>query len=269
MTLDRYHVKAGKRIRLDDFDPTDTRGLGKTREEREARLAALGQRLDALQDLLYAGHRHKVLVVLQGMDTSGKDGVIRKVFGAVDPLGVRAVGFKAPTAEELDHDYLWRIHRQMPGKGEMVIFNRSHYEDVLVVRVHGWIDADECARRYRQINAFERMLAETGTTVLKFFLHISREEQRQRLQERVDVPEKNWKFNPGDLAERKLWDEYQRAYEDVLNETSTEHAPWWVVPADSKSGRNELICTVLVDALEKLKMRYPEPEPPIKGIVVE
>ncbi len=211
-----------------------------------------------MQELLYCEGKRRVLVVLQGMDTSGKDGVIRKVFEGVNPQGVRVASFKVPTPIELSHDYLWRIHSQTPGKGEMVIFNRSHYEDVLAVRVHNLVPDGVWKKRYDQINAFERLLVEEGTTVLKFFLHISRDEQKERLLERIETPEKHWKFNPGDLEERKLWPQYTEAYEDLLNKTSTDWAPWYIVPADKKWFRNLLISSVLVDTLKGFDMQYPE-----------
>ena len=269
MDIDQYRVKPGTKVKLSARDPGDKAASPGNKEEDAAQLTKLGERLDQLQDVFYAAHRHKLLVVLQGMDTSGKDGTIRHVFRQVDPLGVRVVSFKAPTTEELEHDFLWRAHRQVPGKGEIAIFNRSHYEDVLIVRVRNWIDAAECKQRFQQINDFERMLAENGTVIVKFFLHISKDEQRKRLQERLDNPDKQWKFNPGDLAERALWKDYMAAYEDMLNHTSTEQAPWFVVPADSKANRNLVVSRILVDALERLKLRYPAPAENLSGIVVE
>jgi PPK2 family polyphosphate:nucleotide phosphotransferase len=268
MNFNRFRVKPGAKLDLDKRDPADKSGVPAAKEDRLRRLVELAQRVDALQDLLYAEHRHKVLIVLQGMDTSGKDGTIRHVFSEVDPLGVRAVSFRAPVGEELEHAYLWRIHRQTPGLGEIVIFNRSHYEDVLVPRVHAAIDLAECKRRYRQINDFERMLAENGTTLLKFFLHVSKAEQRARLQERIEKPEKRWKFNPRDLKERARWDEYMAAYEDAIEQTSSEWAPWYVVPSDSKSTRNLIVSSILVEALEGLNMTYPQPAEDYSRIVV-
>ena len=218
---------------------------------------------------MYAEQKHKVLVVLQGMDTSGKDGVIRHVFEGVNPQGVKVASFKVPTPEELAHDYLWRIHKQTPGKGELVIFNRSHYEDVLVVRVHDLVEKDVWSRRYDQINHFERMLADEGTIILKFFLHISLDEQKKRLQDRLDNPDKHWKFSVGDLKERKLWSEYVKAYEDVLQKTSTEWAPWYLVPANHKWYRDLVIGTILVDTLKGLNMKYPQPADDLSKIVIE
>jgi PPK2 family polyphosphate:nucleotide phosphotransferase len=229
----------------------------------------LATQLEELQDLLYAERKHGLLVVLQGMDTAGKDGTIRHVFSVVNLLGVHVASFKVPTEEELSRDFLWRVHRLVPGKGEIAIFNRSHYEDVLVVRVHKWITDAECKRRYEHINRFERLLADTGTVVVKFFLHISKDEQKQRLQERLDDPDKQWKFNIGDLAERKLWRDYQEAYANALEATSTDWAPWYVVPANSKMNRNLLISSVLSDTLTGLKMKYPPPKEKLDGIVIE
>jgi PPK2 family polyphosphate:nucleotide phosphotransferase len=219
--------------------------------------------------VLYAEHKHKVLVVLQAMDTGGKDGVISHVFEGVNPQGVRVASFKVPSEEELSHDYLWRIHQQVPGKGELVIFNRSHYEDVLVVRVHNLAPEAVWSRRYEQINHFEKMLADEGTLILKFFLHISKDEQKERLQARLDEPDKRWKFRIGDLKERALWQEYTQAYEDVLSKTSTHWAPWYVVPANRKWYRDLVIGTVLVDALKNLHMKYPQPEEDLDQVKID
>jgi PPK2 family polyphosphate:nucleotide phosphotransferase len=257
------------KVDLSRFDPRDTAEADGGKGEAEKALLDLNNRLETLQEALWAENRHKVLVVLQGMDTSGKDGTIRKVFEGVNPLGVRVAAFKAPTEEELGRDFLWRIHRRVPGRGEMVIFNRSHYEDVLVARVRQLVPEKVWRARYQQINDFERLLAENGTTILKFFLHISKEEQKERLQARLDDPAKRWKFRRGDLEDRALWDEYTAAYEEALARTSTEHAPWYVVPADRKWYRNLVIGTVLVEALEKLGISQPEPEEDLEGIVVE
>lgn len=267
--MERYRVKPDQKIRLDDWDPNGKAGFDGDKAAGEARLLALNQELADLQELLYAEHRHKVLVVLQGMDTSGKDGAIQHVFEGVNPQGVRVASFKVPSALELDHDYLWRVHQQVPGKGELVIFNRSHYEDVLVVRVHELAPEAVWKKRYQQINDFERMLADEGTTVLKFYLHIDRDEQKARLQARLNDKAKLWKFNLGDLAERKLWKQYQEAYEDVLNKTSTPEAPWIIVPANRKWFRNLVIAETLVQALKDLKMRYPQPEGDLSNVVIE
>ena len=216
MNYSKYRVKPGSKVRLKDWDPGDKSAVPASKEDRLARLIVLSEEINKQQDLLYAAHEEGVLIVLQGMDTAGKDGTIRHVFRAVDPLGVRAVPFKVPTPEEAAHDFLWRVHHQVPGQGEMVIFNRSHYEDVLVVPVHGLITPAATKQRYERIAAFERLLSEHATLVLKFFLYISKDEQRKRLQERIDVPEKRWKFNPTDLEERTLWKQYMRAYERAL-----------------------------------------------------
>jgi PPK2 family polyphosphate:nucleotide phosphotransferase len=233
------------------------------------RTAALIDRISALQDKLYAQHKQKVLLILQGMDTSGKDGTIRVMFNGISPMGVKAAAFKAPTDNELAHDYLWRVHQQVPVKGEIAIFNRSHYEDVLITKVQGMIDAKECERRYAQIRDFERMLAETGTVIVKVFLHISKEEQRQRLQERLDDPDKQWKFNPADVEQRKKWGDYQRAYERAIRETNAPHAPWYIVPANSKTHRNLVVASLLLETLEGMDLAYPEPHPDLSSFTVE
>jgi PPK2 family polyphosphate:nucleotide phosphotransferase len=251
-------VAPDTRVRLADWDPDDDAISGKDKSQALEQLDAYRARLEALQELLYAEGRHKLLVVLQAMDTAGKDSTIRHVFQGVDPLGVKVASFKAPTPYELARDYLWRVHHHVPGRGEIAIFNRSHYEDVLITRVNGWIDAAECKRRYRQINDFERMLAETGTTIRKFYLHISKDEQKKRLEERRDTPEKRWKFQPGDLGVRAQWDDYMAAYEAALSATSTAHAPWHVIPANSKLARNLMVSRLLIDTLDDLDMRYPD-----------
>jgi len=267
--MEQYRVKPGSKTDLSQWDPNDKSAFdGGKREARET-LRTLNERLEALQELLYAEHKHKVLIVLQAMDTGGKDGTIRHVFEGVNPQGVKVESFKVPTPEELAHDYLWRVHKQVPGSGEIVIFNRSHYEDVLVVRVHNLAPPAVWGRRYAHINDFERILAEEGTTILKFFLHIGLDEQKERLRARLDEPHKRWKFHLGDLEERKLWPEYMRAYEDVLSKTSTERAPWYIVPANRKWYRNLVVATVLVETLEGLNMHYPQPEEGLEGVVIE
>ncbi len=241
---------------------------GNKAADQEA-VAALSAELDELQNLFYADRRFKLLVVLQGTDTSGKDGTVRGVFARTSPLGVHTVGWKAPTEPERDHDYLWRIHQKVPGAGEITVFNRSQYEDVLVPTVNGWISPEQTQQRYEHIKDFERLLAETGTVILKFMLHIGKDEQRQRLQERVDDPTKHWKFSRGDLEVRKQWDDYQAAYEALLNATSTPWAPWTVVPADSKTHRNLMIATVVRDTLKALKLRYPAEDPELTGLRID
>ena len=222
-----------------------------------AEAALLASRIAEIQDVFIASHDTKLLIILQGMDTSGKDGTVKSVFGQIHPLGARTVAFKAPSVEEKNHDYLWRVHKEVPGKGEITIFNRSHYEDVLITAVHGWIDHEESIRRYAQIRDFERMLTETGTIILKFFLHISKNEQKVRLEERLAYPQKNWKFDPQYIAERAYWDEYQRTYEKVIRATDCDHAPWYIVPSDSKTQRNLVIASIVSEKLESMKLRYP------------
>lgn len=265
----QYLVKPDTKVKLSKWDPNDTGDFKGGKEEGLAKLEKLNGKLETLQELMFAEHKQKVLVVLQAMDTGGKDGAIRRVFDRVNPAGVRVASFKAPTQEELDHDYLWRVHKQVPGKGELVVFNRSHYEDVLVVRVHNYVPPEVWSKRFDQINEFERNLAENGTTILKFYLHIDLEEQKERLQARLDDPTKRWKFRLGDLEERKLWPEYMKAFEDVLSKTSTEYAPWYIVPANRKWFRDLVISSVLVDTLEGLKMKYPESEENLDGVVIE
>jgi PPK2 family polyphosphate:nucleotide phosphotransferase len=263
-------TRARSGFSLSAYDPAAKPcGNGNGKAEDKAAVEALAQELDALQNLFYADRRYKLLVVLQGMDTSGKDGTLRGVFGRMSPLGVHTVGWKAPSAEEREHDYLWRIHRRVPGAGEIMVFNRSHYEDVLVPVVEGWIDEHQTAQRYAHIRDFERMLAETGTVILKFMLHISKEEQRQRLQERVDDPAKHWKFQTSDLETRKRWDEYQAAYERAIAATAAPWAPWHIVPADSKTHRNLMIAQRLKETLLGLDLRYPTGDPALMGVKVE
>ncbi len=264
-----YKVKPGVEIKLADWNPEDDQFFRGKKDDAQEMFKSLNGELETLQELLYAERKHRLLIVLQGMDTAGKDGVIRKVFEGVNPQGVKVASFKVPTSEELDHDYLWRIHKQVPGKGEMVIFNRSHYEDVLVVRVHNLVSADIWSRRYDQINAFEKLLAEEGTTILKFYLHIDKAEQKQRLQDRLADASKQWKFNVGDLKERAIWEDYQNAYEAVLSKTSTEWAPWYIVPANRKWYRDLVISQVLVDCLKGLDMRYPEAKDDLSQIVID
>ena len=233
------------------------------------RVDELTSRLSELQNVLWADHSHRVLVVLQAIDGGGKDGTIRHVFGALNPQGVRVVNFKAPTAPELAHDYLWRVHPHVPGDGELTVFNRSHYGDVLVVRVHDLVAKHRWHARYAQIRHFEQMLVDEGTTIVKCFLHISNDEQRERLQRRIDTPDKQWKFNPADLAERARWDDYQAAFEDMLNETSTDAAPWYAIPADQKWYRNLAVAQLMVDTLESLDLSYPPPAEGVADTVVE
>jgi PPK2 family polyphosphate:nucleotide phosphotransferase len=267
--LDKYRVEEGSRVELANWDPADQSEFAGGKQDGAKATTRLNKRLEELQETLWADRRHRLLVVLQAMDTGGKDGTIRKVFEGVNPAGVRVATFKAPTASELAHDYLWRVHPHVPGDGEITIFNRSHYEDVLVVRVHDLVPRERWEKRYGQIADFERMLSDEGTTIVKFFLHISQDEQRRRLQARIDDPTKHWKFSLGDLEERKLWDDYQRAYEDAISNTSTGFAPWYVVPANRKWYRDLVVASVLVKSLEAMELRYPPAKQDLTGVVVE
>ena len=264
---DQYRVNP-KKFSLKDFDTNDQSERSGDKAKDALALEKLASEINALQDILYAQSQHKILLVLQGMDASGKDGTVRHVFSECDPLGIRLANFRGPTEDELAHDYLWRAHQQVPQKGEIAVFNRSHYEDVLIVKVHDWIDDAECKRRYAQINDFERMLTETGTSIIKCYLHISKAEQKLRLQDRLDDPTKTWKFNPNDLKERALWSKYRVAYEAAMKATSTSHAPWYVVPADSKTNRNLLISKILLDSLKSLKLTYPPVPAEFKNIKI-
>ncbi len=255
--MNRLEVRPGSKVRLAKVDPADTSAFGGTKRSARKESERLVRELDHLQELLYACHADPVLVVLQALDTGGKDGTIRHVFQGVNPQGVRVTRFRVPTPVELDHDFLWRVHIDTPAKGEIVIFNRSHYEDVLAARVDHLVPPRIWRRRYRSINEFERTLVESGTTVLKFFFHISRDEQRRRLQERLDDPTKHWKFSPADLAERGRWPLYIPAIEEMLDRTSTPWAPWYLVPADKKWFRNWAVSRILVDALKRRKLAWP------------
>jgi PPK2 family polyphosphate:nucleotide phosphotransferase len=265
---EHFKIKPGKAMSLSDSAAKQTPLLSGEDERDEARLAKLADKINELQDLLWSNQSQRLLLVLQGTDTSGKDGTARFVFANTSPLGVRIAAFKAPTQEERAHDYLWRVHQVVPRAGEIVIFNRSHYEDVLVPWVNQWIDKDELKRRYAHINAFEKLLCDTGTTVLKVMLHISFDEQRERLQERIDDPTKHWKFSLGDLETRKHWPEYSRAYEKMIAATGTAYAPWHVVPSDSKTHRNIAIAELVTDALKAMKLKAPKANPQLKGLIV-
>ena len=255
--IGRLQVKPGERIKLKERDPRDS-SMFAGQEETKAATAALAKEIDALQDRLYAEGARALLVILQGTDTSGKDGTIRGVFNATGPLGVSVTAFGPPTKTELAHDYLWRIHAACPRRGTIGIFNRSHYEDVLIGKVRGLASEEAIEQRYEQINAFERLLHENGTRVLKFMLHISKDEQKERLEQRLADPEKHWKFNPGDLDDRQMWDEYQGAYETMLHRCSTPWAPWHVVPADRKWVRNGVIAVIVRQVLEDMNPQYPQ-----------
>jgi len=253
----RYRVVPGERVNLSALDSSD-RGEFKRRQDAEEEIASDLQRLNDALERMYVDRRHAVLLVLQGMDTAGKDGMIRHLSGGINLLASEVTSFKRPSGEESDHDYLWRVHNRIPRLGTIGIFNRSHYEDVLVPRVHRLVEPRVWKQRYRQINDFERMLAENQVVVLKFFLHISRDEQRQRLQERLDDRQKLWKFDPADVQERAHWDGYQQAYEALLSSCSTQPAPWHVVPSDHKWFRNYVITRLLVETLDTLDLHLPE-----------
>ncbi|MCJ7735110.1 MAG: polyphosphate kinase 2 family protein [Anaerolineales bacterium] len=267
--MDRYQIKPGGSVDLSQLDPNDKSLFPLNKKEGKKLLPALNLELETLQELLFAEGKHKILIVLQAMDTGGKDGTIRHVFEGVNPQGVQVASFKAPTKKELAHDYLWRIHKHTPEKGEIVIFNRSHYEDVLVVRVHNLVPEAVWSRRYEHIQAFEKLLVDEGTTILKFYLHIDQDEQKKRLQARLDDPDKTWKFSIGDLDERKLWGQYLSAFEAALEKTSTETAPWYVIPANRKWYRNLVISSIIIEKLKSLNMAFPEPEEGLDGIVIE
>jgi len=251
-------VKPGDAFKLADFE-ADPAGDPSGKAAARAQLADNAERLHALQERLYAEQRQSLLIVLQAMDTAGKDGTIEHVCGCFNPQGVRVASFKAPTAEELSHDFLWRVHRHVPPAGMIGIFNRSHYEDVLVVRVKKLVPKKVWSNRYEHINAFERMVADSGVRIVKLFLHISPEQQAERLRERQQTPEKHWKFNPGDLDDRRLWHAYQSAYEDALSRCNTPWAPWYVVPADRKWYRNLTVSEILLDVMGSMNPKFPEP----------
>jgi len=259
--MQRYKIDPEKPIKLKKLDANDMGDWeGKKKEARKV-FTKLQKELAELQEVLYAEQKNKVLIIFQAMDSGGKDGTSRSLLEKVNPQGVKIANFKVPTPIELAHDYLWRVHPKVPAKGEIVIFNRSQYEDVLVVRVHEMVSKNVWKKRFDQINAFEKMLAEEGTTILKFYLHIDLKEQKERFLERLTDPKKQWKFNPNDLEERKLWDAYQTAYQDVLNKTSTPWAPWYAIPANRNWYRNLCVGSVIVDTLKSLKMKYPDPVP--------
>jgi PPK2 family polyphosphate:nucleotide phosphotransferase len=259
-------VEPGSKVDLAHFDCGAD--LGRDKDQAQAELARNLARLADLQERIYAEGKHAVLIVLQGIDAAGKDGTIRVIAGAFNPQGTPVTSFKVPTPKEAAHDFLWRIHAAVPGKGEIGIFNRSHVEQVLVVRVHQLEPEERWRRHYRQIRDWERLLTEEGVTILKFFLAIDKDEQRQRFQERVDDPTKRWKFALGDLDERKLWDKYQVAFEEMLEETSTDYAPWYLIPANRNWLRNLAVSDIVADTLDDLKPRYPEPEAGIEGLKV-
>lgn len=258
--------KPGTKVDVNDFSPEYHGDLDKKQAELQTK--KFQERLVTLQEILFAERKRALLIVLQAMDTGGKDGVIRKVFSGVNPQGFKIASFKAPTPQELAQDFLWRVHLQTPPKGYIGIFNRSHYEDVLVVRVENLAPEDVWRKRYEQINQFEKLLADNGTSILKFFLHISKEEQKERLQERLDDPAKHWKFSVGDLPVRQKWHEYMKAYSDAITHCNTEYAPWHIVPANKKWYRNYVITKAIVETLEKMKLAYPPEEAGLDKVVI-
>ncbi len=263
--LERFKVAPGSKVKLRKIDPAE-KDAHKSHKSAAEEIAHYQNKLRELQDLLYAEHGHSLLICLQAMDTGGKDGVINHVLGAMNPQGCRVAPFKQPTPVEAAHDFLWRAHKAAPARGEVVIFNRSHYEDVLVVRVHNLVPKAVWSRRYDEINDFERNLAANGTQVLKFYLHISKEEQLKRFKERLDDPSKHWKISEADYKERECWGDYVAAYEEALSRCSTEHAPWFIIPANHKWFRNLAIARIVVEHLESLKMQYPKTTVDLKCI---
>ncbi len=259
--LDKFRIRLGDAVSLADRNPAETQGFTEAEHEEsaEAQLDELVARIDELQERMYAESKQSLLVVLQAMDAGGKDSTIRKVFGGLNPQGVRVWSFKAPSKEELAHDYLWRIHHRVPAKGYIGVFNRSHYEDVLIVRVHGWASPEAIDKRYDHINAFERLLTDEGTRVIKIMLHISKEFQLERFRSRLEKPDKHWKFNPDDLKERELWDDYMRAFEIALERCSTDVVPWYVIPAEERWFRDVAIAQLIHDTLVDMDPQYPEP----------
>lgn len=266
--ISRYLVTPGKKLKMQDYSPSDRSLFQGTKEESALFFDNLKTELQDLQKRLYAQHKHRVLVILQGMDASGKDGCVRQVFSCMDPHGMKVISFKRPTALELDHDFLWRVHPQVPGNGEVVVFNRSHYEDIIAVRVKKLFDDAVWQRRYKYVVDFEDMLVGEGTTIIKIFLNISKEEQKERLESRLKDSQKLWKFEPSDLADRAMWNEFQAAYQDLLEKTSTEAAPWYIIPGDRKWYRNLIVAKLLVEKLRTLNLQFPEPKVDPSDIIV-
>jgi PPK2 family polyphosphate:nucleotide phosphotransferase len=263
-----FRIKPGSKIRLADVDPEGEPEIAGDKEEGLRELEVIRADISRLQRMLYAGREHRLLIILQGLDGSGKDGTVRSVFSGIDPHGLRVVPFKSPTPAELDHDFLWRIHREVPAKGEMVVFNRSHYEDLIAVSVKNLAPKSVWERRFEHIVNFERLLADEGTTLVKFFLHISRDEQRRRLQARLENPDKHWKFHPDDIADSKRWPEFTSAYEEVITRTGSDPAPWYIVPANRKWYRNIVIATIVRETLARLELKFPPPAWDLKGVEI-
>jgi len=254
----QYRVKPGDKIDISKLDPDGESAIDLKKSRSKDETKELTEKLDTLQEKLFAESKHKLLIILQGMDTGGKDGVIRRIFEGVNPSGVRVAHFKQPSQEEIEHGFLWRYYQQIPKNGEMVIFNRSQYEGVLVERVHNLVPKSVWERRYQEINEFEKILVEENVAILKFFLHIDPAEQKKRLEERLADPSKEWKFSDDDLLERKYWSEYMKAYEAVLNSTSTELSPWYAVPSKHRWLRDLIVSSVIVATMESFKMEYPK-----------
>lgn len=268
--LERYLVKEGQSLHLDTIDQNEKELFpdgGKL--EHYPYLDELRDQLQALQKLLYAEDKRRILVVMQAMDTGGKDGCVKHVFSQVDPQGINVKAFKKPTEAELARDFLWRVHQHVPRNGKITVFNRSHYEDIIAVRVKKIFPDEVWKRRYQHVIDFERMLAEEGTVIVKLFLHISKEEQKRRLEARLENPAKHWKFNPDDLKDRKRWGDFMGAYEDLIERTTTSHAPWYVIPADRKWYRNLCVARIMVDTLQKLDMTFPTPDWDPSSIVID
>jgi len=263
-----HRLPAGRRISLETCNPSDTGGFG-SKEEVKAEMDSLRERLEELQERLAARQERAVLFVFQGMDCSGKDGVIKQVFGRLNPQGFRAHSFKTPTREESSHDFLWRAHKLVPARGQLAAFNRSYYEDVLITRVHGTVSDEEAQLKFRHINHFERMLEDNGVRVVKIFLHISRRFQLEKLIDRIENPDKNWKFDPNDLVERKSWPLYRRCYEDVFEHCNTEEAPWYAVPSDRRWYRDYAVLRIVVDTLERMGLQKPEPQPGLRPLLLD
>jgi PPK2 family polyphosphate:nucleotide phosphotransferase len=262
-----FAVKPGQKVKLKKYDPNETLGWKKDRKMK-ARLEKTLKNIDDLQNVLYAERKRALLIVLQGLDAAGKDGTIRHVMSGINPQGCPVTSFKVPSPEEASHDFLWRVHKAVPAFGDLGIFNRSHYEDVLVVRVHNLVPREEWSKRYEQINRFEEILRENGVTILKFYLHISKDEQKKRLLERVDDPHKRWKISQADFNERLFWDSYQQAYEDALTRCNTRNAPWYIIPSNKKWFRNFAISHVIAETMEQMHLKFPAPSMDLKKLKV-
>ena len=262
-----FAVKPGQKVKLKKYDPNETLGWKKDHKMKASLEKAL-KNIDNLQYILYAERKRALLIVLQGLDAAGKDGTIRHVMSGINPQGCPVTSFKVPSPEEASHDFLWRVHKAVPAFGDLGIFNRSHYEDVLVVRVHNLVPREEWSKRYEQINRFEEILRENGVTILKFYLHISKDEQKERLLERVDDPHKRWKISQADFNERLFWDAYQQAYEDALTRCNTRNAPWYIIPSNKKWFRNLAISHVIAETMEQMHLKFPAPSMDLKKLKV-